>query len=108
MCETDSAWIFYADEALSYALELVYLVEEQIYTEMVKDLRKIIMKNTLSLWFSFYIFIVLVVCNNIQLYLNNISMTDIDKWLEDSWNCKPITESSVRSLCNMVKNVLVD
>lgn len=27
MCENDSAWVFYADEALSYGLELVYLVE---------------------------------------------------------------------------------
>jgi hypothetical protein len=25
--ENDSRWIFYADEALSYGLELVYLVE---------------------------------------------------------------------------------
>lgn len=49
MCENDSAWIFYADEALSYALELVYLVEEDIYTEMTKELRKIMVKNSLSL-----------------------------------------------------------
>lgn len=27
MCENDSAWVFYADQALSYGLELVYLVE---------------------------------------------------------------------------------
>lgn len=35
-------------------------------------------------------------------------MADIDKWLQDSYNCKPITESSVRTLCNLVKNVFVD
>lgn len=45
MCEHDSAWVFYADEALSYALELVYLVEEDIYMEVGKELRKIIMKS---------------------------------------------------------------
>jgi hypothetical protein len=48
MCETDSAWIFYADEALSYALELVYLVEEDVYSEVAKELRKIIVKNSLA------------------------------------------------------------
>lgn len=35
-------------------------------------------------------------------------MSDLDKWLESSWECKPITESAVRSLCNMVKTVLID
>ena len=45
MCEHDSAWVFYADEALSYGLELVYLVEEDLYTEMAKDIRKIILRN---------------------------------------------------------------
>lgn len=32
----------------------------------------------------------------------------VDKWLEDSWNCKPISESSVRVLCNMVRSVLAE
>lgn len=36
--ERDSKWIFYADEALSYALELVYLVEEDVFAEMGRDL----------------------------------------------------------------------
>lgn len=36
--ERDSKWIFYADEALSYALELVYLIEEDIFAEIGKDL----------------------------------------------------------------------
>ena len=35
-------------------------------------------------------------------------MINIDKCLQNSWNCKPLTESLVRHLCNMVKNVLVD
>lgn len=30
----------------------------------------------------------------------------IDNWLEQAWACKPITESAVRQLCNMVKSVL--
>ena len=34
MCYTDSAWIYYADEALSYALELVYMIEEELYKEV--------------------------------------------------------------------------
>ena len=45
MCYSDSAWIFYADEALSYGLELVYLIEEEIYKEVERDFKKIIMKN---------------------------------------------------------------
>lgn len=32
----------------------------------------------------------------------------VDKWLEDSWNCKPIPESSIRVLCNMVRSVLAE
>jgi hypothetical protein len=40
LLEQDSRWIFYADEALSYALELVYLIEEEIFSEMGKELRK--------------------------------------------------------------------
>ena len=36
MCEHDSAWVFYADEALSYGLELVYLVEEDLYSELAR------------------------------------------------------------------------
>lgn len=34
--EQDSRWIFYADEALSYGLELVYLIEEEIFSEVGK------------------------------------------------------------------------
>ena len=49
MCETDSAWIFYADEALSYALELVYLVEEDIYSEVAREMRRIAVKSSLAL-----------------------------------------------------------
>ncbi len=36
----DSRWVFYADEALSYGLELVYLVEEDLFNEVAKELRK--------------------------------------------------------------------
>ncbi len=36
--ERDSKWIFYADEALSYSLELVYLIEEDIFSEVGRDL----------------------------------------------------------------------
>jgi hypothetical protein len=32
----------------------------------------------------------------------------IEAWYESALNCKPITESSVRSLCNMVKGVLAE
>jgi hypothetical protein len=38
--DQDSKWIFYADEALSYGLELVYLIEEEIFNEIAKDIRK--------------------------------------------------------------------
>lgn len=38
--EMDSRWIFYADEALSYGLELVYLIEEEVFSELAKELRK--------------------------------------------------------------------
>lgn len=38
--ENDSKWIFYADEALSYGLELVYLVEEEIFSEFTRELRR--------------------------------------------------------------------
>jgi hypothetical protein len=38
--EQDSRWIFYADEALSYGLELVYLIEEEVFNELAKELRK--------------------------------------------------------------------
>jgi hypothetical protein len=31
LLDQDSKWIFYADEALSYGLELVYLIEEDIF-----------------------------------------------------------------------------
>ena len=57
MCYSDSAWIFYADEALSYGLELVYLIEEEIYKEVERDFKKIIMKNLFNWYFiyaSFY------------------------------------------------------
>lgn len=47
MCDNDSAWVFYADEALSYGLELVYLVEEEIYSELAKELRKISLRGWL-------------------------------------------------------------
>lgn len=60
MCETDSAWIFYADEALSYALELVYLVEEDVYSEVAKELRKIIVKNSLAFWVLEGYFMILI------------------------------------------------
>jgi hypothetical protein len=40
LLEQDSRWIFYADEALSYGLELVYLVEEDLFNEMGKELSK--------------------------------------------------------------------
>lgn len=40
LLEVDSKWIFYADEALSYGLELVYLIEEDIFNECAKELRK--------------------------------------------------------------------
>lgn len=32
----------------------------------------------------------------------------IEKWYESAYNCKPITESSVRALCNMVKGILAE
>jgi hypothetical protein len=48
ICEVDSAWIFYADEALSYALEIVYLVEEDLFAELAILLRKFIIKSTFS------------------------------------------------------------
>ena len=35
-------------------------------------------------------------------------MSDVDKWLEQVRDCKPIPESAVRKLCTMVKNVLID
>lgn len=44
LLDQDSKWIFYADEALSYGLELVYLIEEEIFNEMAKDLRKRMLK----------------------------------------------------------------
>ena len=37
MCYTDSAWIYYADEALSYGLELSYIIEEEIFMECAKE-----------------------------------------------------------------------
>ena len=37
-----------------------------------------------------------------------VIMSRVDEWLQDALECKPITESSVRALCNMVKNVLID
>ncbi len=40
LLEVDSKWIFYADEALSYGLELVYLIEEEIFSECAKELRR--------------------------------------------------------------------
>jgi hypothetical protein len=49
MCYIDSAWIFYADEALSYALELVYLIEEDLFIEMAKEIRKFMAKNSMTL-----------------------------------------------------------
>lgn len=30
----------------------------------------------------------------------------VEKWYESAMNCKPITESAVRSLCNQVKAIM--
>ncbi len=43
--EEESRWVYYADEALSYGLELVYLVEEELFSELAKDLRKLMIKG---------------------------------------------------------------
>jgi hypothetical protein len=40
LLEVDSKWIFYADEGLSYGLELVYLIEEEVFSECAKELRR--------------------------------------------------------------------
>jgi len=32
----------------------------------------------------------------------------IEQWYESAINCQPITESAVRSLCNMVKAILAE
>ena len=44
----------------------------------------------------------------LQIYISLLFMTDVDKWLEQVQECKPIPESAVRKLCNMVKNILID
>lgn len=38
LLETDSRWIFYADEALTYGLELVYLAEEELFGEVAREM----------------------------------------------------------------------
>jgi hypothetical protein len=43
--EEESRWVYYADEALSYGLELVYLVEEELFSELARDLRKLTIKG---------------------------------------------------------------
>ncbi len=43
--EEEAKWIYYSDEALSYGLELVYLIEEELFGELVKDLRRVAMKR---------------------------------------------------------------
>ncbi len=37
--ENDSKWISYADEALSYALEFTYLIEEDLFTELTREIK---------------------------------------------------------------------
>ena len=51
--EEESRWVYYADEALSYGLELVYLVEEELFSELAKDLRKLMIKGQFLWEFQF-------------------------------------------------------
>lgn len=32
----------------------------------------------------------------------------VEQWYESAFNCKPITESAVRQLCNMVKAIMAE
>lgn len=44
---------------------------------------------------------------NLIFFAKNTQMS-IDHWLEQAWACKPITESAVRQLCNMVRSVFAE
>lgn len=35
-------------------------------------------------------------------------MADLDRWIETLMQCKPLTESEIKALCDMTKEVLVD
>lgn len=32
----------------------------------------------------------------------------VEQWYESAFNCKPITESAVRQLCNLVKAIMAE
>lgn len=37
-----------------------------------------------------------------EFHLASENLNDLDKWLEKLFNCKPLTENEVKSLCEMV------
>ena len=42
---SDSQWVLYSDEALSFALELGFLIEDEIFCEVTDEMNLITHKN---------------------------------------------------------------
>ena len=43
---SDSQWIYYADEALSFGLELGFLIQDEIFCEFTDEVNLITHKNS--------------------------------------------------------------
>lgn len=62
--------------------------------------------NCITIFKSFLIAVLLTIF--LSIFDIIFSGMSVEAWYEQALNCKPITESAVRTLCNMVKGIMAE